>query len=79
VIKRHNEHHGEGHQILSIADGEGKTRWHEEEVEGRNGQKGAGHRRATAKTHGHDEYCEQEQHGDVGEFDRAGQRRRQSR
>ena len=64
--QRDAEHHGEGHQILRIADGEGEARRHEEEVEGGNRHEGCRHRRAAPETHGDDEHRKQEQHGDVG-------------
>ena len=49
--QRHHQHHGEGQQVLHVADGEGEARRHEEEVEQRHAEERGQHRRPAAVAH----------------------------
>ena len=73
------QHHGEGHQILDVADGQRKARRHEKDVEQEDAQDGRQDGGAPPEADGDQQYREQEEHHDVGEIEMAEQRGGQQR
>ena len=73
------QHHGEGHQILDVADGQRKARRHEKYVEKEDAQDGRQDGGAPPEADRDQQYREQEEHHDVGEIEMAEQRGGQQR
>ena len=73
------QHHGEGHQVLDIADRQRKARRHEKDVEQQNAQHCRQNGGTPPEADGNQQYRQQEEHDDVGEIEMAEQRRRQQR
>jgi hypothetical protein len=71
------QHHGEGHQILDVADGQRKARRHEKYVEQQYAQDGRQHGGAAPEADRDQQHREQEEHHDVGEVETAEQGRAQ--
>jgi hypothetical protein len=75
--QRHDQHHGEGNQVLGIGHRHRVMRRHEEEVEQGDATEGRQDRRPAAQPGRHQRHHQQEDHDDVGGIDGAAQRQRQ--
>jgi len=63
-----HQHHCEGHQILDVADRQGKPGRHEKDVEQQNAEDRGQDGGVAAQGNGHDQHRQQEQHDDVGQI-----------
>src|SRR5213078_4353487 len=60
--QRDRQHDREGDEVLDVAHGEGKQRWHEEEIKRRHRKEGGGDGRAAAEAHRDQHHREQVHH-----------------
>ncbi len=64
-----DQHDGKSHQVLHVADREGKAGRNEEKVENGNRQERGQHARAATVAHADQDHRQQKDHDDVGQFE----------